>query len=341
MREPATILVVLPNWVGDGAMAAPALRALRTARGDARLILAGTERSAPLYGRWPCDAVIPVRAGSARATLAFARRLRGLGIDAALIMSPSFRAALIPWLAGIRRRVGWGTDGRRLLLTDALPAPSRDVHLARSYLALAARLGADPSTTEDPTLPLGSDEKGVAMDRLRGMGIAPARCIALLPGATYGETKRWPLPSWVAFGRALRARGWSLLVMGGEGERAASEKLRGEIGVGAVASLAGDLTLRGSMSVLSLLAGAVSNDSGGMHLAGAAGTPVIGIFGSTNPAWTGPLGARSRTVSLGLRCSPCYGRTCPTQIECLRDLSPERVLSEFEILMEGEGGGRG
>jgi heptosyltransferase-2 len=314
-------------------MAAPALRALQVARPERRWLLVGTERSAPLYGRWACEAVIPIQPGSARETLAVAGRLRGLGIESALILSPSFRAALIPWLAGIPRRIGWRTDGRALLLTEAVAQPGRQVHLARSYIDLAARLGADPEAPGDPTLPIGADERDGAAERLRAMAIDPARSIALMPGATYGETKRWPLAHWVSFARGARARGWSVLVLGGADERNAAARLCAEVGQDGAQSLAGVLTLRGSLSVLSLVAGAVSNDSGGMHLAAAAGTVVIGIFGSTNPAWTGPLGSRSRAISLGLHCAPCYGRTCPTQIECLRDLSPARILSELDALL--------
>ncbi len=331
-------LVLLPNWVGDGAMAVPALRALTTARPDLRWILVGTERSAPLYGRWPCEAVIPMPAGSSRATLALAGRLRGLKLESALVLSPSFRAALIPWIAGVRRRIGWRTDGRFMLLTDSVPFPGRKVHLARSYLALAAQLGADPNAACDPLLPIGADEREAARTRLGAIDVEGARTIALFPGATYGETKRWPYPHWVSLGRGLHERGWSLLVLGGADERAVAAKLCAEIGDGAARSLAGDLTLRESLAILSCVAAAVSNDSGGMHLAAAAGAATLGIFGSTSPAWTGPLGPRVRAVSLGLPCAPCFGRTCPTRIECLRDLSPARIVSELDALITREAG---
>jgi len=330
-------LVILPNWVGDCAMAAPALRALRAARPDARWILAGAERSAPLYGRWPCDALIPIAGRGAPAILGLARRLRGLGIREALLLGPSFRSALMPALAGIPRRVGWGTDGRRILLTETAPAPGRDVPLARSYLRLAARLGADPDAPLDPGLPIGADERDAAADRLRAMGVDGSRVIAFLPGATYGETKRWPVAHWAALGRMLHGAGWNLLVLGGAEECEIADRLSLEIGEGAY-SLAGRLPLRASLSVLSIVTAAVSNDSGGMHLAAAAGAAVVGIFGSTNPAWTGPLGARSRAVTLGLACAPCYARTCPTQIECLRDLAPARVASEVEALLVAPAG---
>jgi heptosyltransferase II len=325
----ALIVVMLPNWVGDGVMAGPALGALRAARADARIILIGTGRSAPLFGRWCCDALIPFEGRRAGDVLSLARRLRSLSAREALVLGPSFRAALIPYMAGIPLRVGWKSDGRGLLLNAPLPVPGRDVHLARSYLALAARLGADPDAPLDPVLPIGDDERAAARRRI---GTPSGDAVAILPGATYGETKRWPLGHWVELGRRLRARGPSLWIMGGTDEREAAERLCAEIGDGC-RSLAGTLTLRESMGVLSLAACAISNDSGGMHLATAAGAPVIGIFGSTNPAWTGPLGERSRVVRTAVSCSPCYGRTCPTKIECLRDLDPERVLLAFDALV--------
>ena len=69
------------------------------------------------------------------------------------------------------------------------------------------------------------------------------------------------------------------------------------------------------------------------QLAAAAGCPVLGIFGSTNPEWTGPLGDRSLVVRTGIECSPCYSKSCPTGIECLRDLRPDSVLESFERLL--------
>jgi heptosyltransferase-2 len=258
-----------------------------------------------------------------------------LGTDEALLLAPSFRAALLARLAGIPRRVGYASDGRAWLLTDALASPGRDSHLAEQYRALAARLGARATTPLDPTIPVGSDETARADLRLLSMGLDGASTVALCPGATYGETKRWPVAHWVGLARRLSAQGDALLILGGPDERPIAARIREEVG-DTVHSLAGELTLRESLALLGCLAGTVSNDSGAMHLAAAAGCTVLGLFGSTHPAWTGPLGARSRALTLRLPCSPCYGRTCPTQIECLRDLDPDRVANAFRELREGK-----
>ncbi len=135
----------------------------------------------------------------------------------------------------------------------------------------------------------------------------------------------------MSLARRLAAEGDSLLILGGADERPIAARILDEVG-GMARSLAGDLSLRESLAILGRLAGAVSNDSGAMHLAAAAGCAVLGLFGSTNPTWTGPLGAHSRAITLGLHCSPCYAKTCPTQIECLRDLDPARVADAFRAI---------
>lgn len=324
------ILVVLPNWVGDGVMAAPALRALAAARPGVPLYLLGSPRSAPLFGRWACQALWEAsRPGPRR----WRRMIRGLGIEEALVLGPSFRAATIPFVAGIPVRVGYGSDRRGLLLTRSVPPARRDVHLARSWVRLAAHLGADPDAPLDPRIPIGEDERAAAYARLAAQGIDAARSIALCPGATYGPTKRWPEAHWTALGRRLVHDGWSLVLVGGGDEKALCAGIAASIDGGRVANLAGALALRASLATLAVLSAAVSNDSGAMHLASAAGIPVIGLFGSTEPAWTGPLGARSRALTLRLPCAPCFAKSCPTQIECLRDLAPEMVHASLDALL--------
>ncbi len=76
----------------------------------------------------------------------------------------------------------------------------------------------------------------------------------------------------------------------------------------------------------------VTNDSGALHLARAAGTPVVGLFGSTSPRWTGPEPEEGTALWLGLECSPCFRRECPLagddHLRCLRDLGVEPVWAE-------------
>jgi len=333
--------IMLPNWIGDAVLAAPAVRLLTRADGGARAVLVAHPRVAPLYGRWPCLSLL-VSGRGIGGMARVARRLRRGGVEEAILLSPSMRSALVPYVAGIRARVGYASDGRGVLLTRALPVSPREVHLAKQYLALAAGLAGssdhsrgraraiDSDEDLDPALPIGDDEIDEAARRLSALGFEGNRTIALCPGATYGETKRWPLKHWVRLGKILQAGGRQIVIVGGGDESRAGQTLALEIGR-ETRSLAGEMSLRQSLALLRLVAGAVSNDSGAMHLATAAGCPVVGLFGSTNPEWTGPLGRRSAALSLGLPCSPWGGRKCPTEIECLRDLQPEMVARRLAL----------
>jgi heptosyltransferase-2 len=71
-----------------------------------------------------------------------------------------------------------------------------------------------------------------------------------------------------------------------------------------------------------------------MHVAAALGHPLAAIFGSSDPHHTPPLSERAEIISLDLDCSPCFRRTCPLgHTDCLRRLSPERVLAAVEALI--------
>jgi ADP-heptose:LPS heptosyltransferase len=69
----------------------------------------------------------------------------------------------------------------------------------------------------------------------------------------------------------------------------------------------------------------LTNDTGTMHLAALLGTPVVAIFGSTEPAWTGPLGQGHTVIRQHVECSPCFLRECPLDFRCMKAVTPEQV----------------
>jgi heptosyltransferase II len=339
----ARVVVRLPNWVGDAVMALPAVLALGSALPEVEWLLLGGSRVRPLFEGLdePFRLLPPLPAPVSRPR-AFRRAtamLRHEQAAAALLFPPSFSSAAMVVAAGIPIRVGVPGHGRALLLTVRGAPSSHSKHLRAQYLALATLLlnrlapgrRLSPPDEEPARLALRPSEMAWAVAWRQEQGLDPSRTVALAPGASYGPTKRWPEDRFVALARDLLASGRQVLWIGGDDQRAACRRLAEEAGGGAVA--AGAASLRGSVALLAGLRAAVANDSGAMHLAQGAGTPVVGIFGSTAPEWTGPVGASQEMVQVPVACSPCFSPGCPTQVECLTGITVDRVRDALERLL--------
>jgi ADP-heptose:LPS heptosyltransferase len=83
----------------------------------------------------------------------------------------------------------------------------------------------------------------------------------------------------------------------------------------------------------------LTNDTGTMHLASFLGVPVVAIFGSTEPALTGPVGGSARIVRHHVACSPCFLRECPLDFRCMTSISAEEAASAvlFELARQRRG----
>ena len=150
-----------------------------------------------------------------------------------------------------------------------------------------------------------------------------------MPGAAYGPAKQWPLAHFGELARLLVARGHPVWVLGSAAERGLGEEIR-RLGGGDVRNLCGETRLEDTVDLLAAARAAVTNDSGLMHVAAAAGTHVVAIYGSSSPVFTPPLTARRTVHYLSLECSPCFKRQCPLgHLRCLREITPGDVLQSL------------
>jgi len=330
--KPAT-LIVGPSWVGDMVMA-QALFMLLKARAPERAIdVLAPGWSLPIVARMP-----EVRRGIAAETghgeLGFgkrrriARELGESGYDQAIVLPRSFKAALIPWLAGVPRRTGYRGESRFLLINDVRPF-DRDV-LDMTVKRFAA-LGLEPDETlgalSDPALAIDRDNQARVVESL-GLDLGRP-VVAMMPGAEYGPAKCWPLPYFATLARRLADAGFAVWVLGSDKDRAAGASIAA--GSDAV-DLCGRTSLEDVIDLLALAGQAVSNDSGLMHIAAAAGVHVHGIYGSSSPKFTPPL-TKSRDIHyLDLECSPCFERDCPLgHLDCLNELKPEKIFDKVML----------
>ncbi len=321
------ILIRSSNWLGDACMAVPAVRAIRRGRPDARVTILTPEKLAGFWRAVPeADAVLAIPRGAGLLGAAKVIKASGVAYDAAVLLPNSLRSALESWLARIPRIVGYQGHARKWLLDQIIPPKKRITpveHHVRHYLRIAWRLGAD---VEAPAL----------RDPLPG----PARILSGKPrigicaGAEYGSAKRWPPDRFAAaIRRITTALDAEIVLFGSPSEKAMGEELSGLLD-GACTNLTGRTTLEELMAELRRCRLLLTNDTGTMHLAALLGTPVVAIFGSTEPAWTGPLGNGHTVIREHVECSPCFLRECPLDFRCMKAVTPEQVSETVRRLLE-------
>ena len=319
------LVVVAPNWLGDAVMSLSAVGLAASTGWD--VVVASSPYTARVY--WGVDGVCELQAdtpgGRWGRIRARASALRAYGASAVVVLPPSFSSALPAWLARVKTRVGFASDGRRALLTDAVAVPSRREHLSASYQQLIRRLGkADARRAVEARVVVDEAEKERVIARLARHGVTPGGYALVVPGAAYGPAKSWP---WERYRRACEeiARDTPVVLSGSAADRATCDRIAS--GLAGVINMAGETSLGEFFALVQAARVMVANDSGAPHVAASLGIPVVTLFGSTSPAWTAPQGARVTIVQHPVHCNPCFRRHCPTQLECFNGIEPAEVVA--------------
>jgi len=333
------VLVRGVNWVGDAVMTLPAIRAIRRALPHAHISLLVKPWVAALFERDPSvDEIILYREKHKGLVgkLRLALELRKHRFDRAILLQNALDAAVLAALAGIPRREGYARDGRGFLLSNALPyhGEDRSMHHVDYYLGLLEKLGM-PSTDAEPWIFLDNEERREARERLAAL---PRPVVGINPGAAYGSAKQW-LPERFAevARRVITELGGSAVVFGGPTEAQIAADIVGlfhDVPEGSFLNLAGKTTLRELVALTSACDVFLSNDSGPMHIAYALKTPLVAVFGSTEPELTGPVGKASIVIKKDLFCSPCFERTCGQgSLSCMEAINAGEVFKHIKSLV--------
>lgn len=312
------IVVRSPNWLGDACMAIPSVRAIRRGRPDARLTVLTPSNLAPLWRQVPeADRVVAIpRVGGIPVAVRALRRQR-IPWDVAILFPNSLRSALEAWLAGVPRIAGYAGHSRKWLLKQIVPPRKRPGpvrHHFRHYLRIAWHAGADIT---DPALTDTLPQSDPSRSELPRLGVCP--------GAEYGPAKRWPLERFAAAIRmAAESVSFQPVLLGGPKEKALGRELAEMLG-GDCENLIGRTSMEELIREVRRCRALLTNDTGTMHLAAALGVPVVAIFGSTEPAWTGPLGNGHTVIRHHVPCSPCFLRECPLDFRCMLSVDAGEV----------------
>ncbi len=341
------IVVRAATWIGDAVMAVPALRELRRLLPHTHITLATNSWAQELFpdADFIDDLLIyDHKLRGAQYILQQARAWREKRFDMAVVFPNSFAAAFLPFAARVPVRIGYRTDGRRLLLTHSFKAPAwRDArHESYYYLNIVAELeralfeGKELETRQPVfDLQVAEEKQKAARLILQQYGARLERpLIALCPGSTNSRAKRWPVDRYASLAdQLIEDAGVEIVLIGAKEELDVSQNVASQMRRRPI-MLTGRTNLAESTGVLSLIDLLVTNDTGPAHIAAALGRPVLAIFGPTNPLTTYPFSPLAEIIRQPPACAPCMLRDCPIDHRCMTRIAPAEIAVRARTLIE-------
>jgi heptosyltransferase I len=333
------VLIVKLSSLGDVVHVLPLLEALRTGLGPS-VEIAWAVRSKfadLLHGNPHLDTRHEMQGSDFGTVWRFGKALQKERFDIALDAQGLLVSGAVTRLSGAPLRVGLdrNREGNALFLTHPIVPAKHRGHMVTHLLGFCDALGI-PRLAPRPQRYLAEGEKIAAQELLAATGEGP--CIGFIVGASVAF-KAWPIERWTAAARLLAAQGKKVVLLGGPGEAETASQIVAGANEAIAANLVGQTPPRVLASVLAQCAVVVGGDSGPTHLAVAVGTPVVGLYGVTDPVRTGPEwgSAPAITLDFAADAAPPESRRPrhPTLPDALARIPAEAVVEAVERLGEG------
>lgn len=338
------VLVIGPSWIGDMVMSQSLYISLKQRHPDAELHVMAPAWCCTLLERMPeVDKAIVMPLGHGELKLGkrlrLGRSLAKEGYEWAIVQPNSFKSALIPLFAGIKKRTGWKGESRYALLNDLRSNKANFPLMVERYNALAYPKAQMTDHTKLPKPPwpaltLDPQNQQLALNELALNINRPI--LSLCPGAEFGPSKRWPEQHYAAVAQQQIEQGKQVWIFGSAKDMPVAQAIRDLLPESLQAQcqlLAGRTSLHQAIDLMALSSMVVSNDSGLMHIAAALQRPLVAVYGSTSPQYTPPLAEKVAIVHTDIECRPCFKRECPLgHLKCLKELYPEKVTQAIASL---------
>lgn len=341
------ILVIGPSWVGDMMMSQSLYRTLMKLHPAAQIDVMAPEWCRPLLKRMPeVNQALSMPLGHGALALAERRRLghslKANNYHQAFVLPNSFKSALVPFFAGVPRRIGWRGEMRYGLLNDVrVLDKSAFPMMVQRYVALAydkthiRNAGDLPQPLLWPRLDVLQDDVVSARQVFSLPGGRQA--IGFCPGAEFGPAKRWPHYHYAALAHQLISEGYQILLFGSAKDSSIGDEIRAMLSPSErehCCNLAGRTSLEQAVTLLAGCRAVVSNDSGLMHIAAALGLPLVALYGPTSPDFTPPLAQRVKVIRLISGYQRIRkGEDAQGYHQSLIDIQPERVAAELNDVL--------
>ncbi|MGV3580941.1 MAG: lipopolysaccharide heptosyltransferase II [Methylophilus sp.] len=334
------ILILGPAWVGDMVLAQSLFKTLKVDHPDCTIDVAAPAWTLPLLDRMPEVSekiALPFKHGELAfwQRIRFGKSLRNKGYTQAIILTNSFKSALLPWAAGIPKRTSFLGEMRYGLINDVRPLDKTKLKkTVERFISLGLPIEQPlPNELPIPTL-VANQVNGIACLNKLNTPKPTANVLGLCPGAEYGEAKRWPAEHYAEVAKIAITKGWQVWLFGSDKDVPITSQIN-QLTQNQCIDFGGKTKLGEAIDLMALCDTIISNDSGLMHVAAALDKKLIAIFGSSDPYHTPPMHPNAVIEYLGLECSPCFKRECPLMLDehlkCLKDIKPSNITKQLNF----------
>lgn len=345
-RNPSRILLFRLERIGDLLMVLPAIADVRAAAPSARIDLVVGSWNAEIARAIPgVDRVLTLDpswlsrgsgGASLPALLTTARRWRTEQYDVAINFEPDVRSNLIAAMTGARWTAGYWSGGGGAVLDQALEYQPTE-HTTDNARRLVAAVFDVPPQTAQPTLDLPESSRREAT-ALIGNSTRPLVAVHV-PGGR--PVKQWDPDRFLTVARTLvETQGATIVLTGGRGDESLIEYMRAGLPADRVIDAAKASGLLAVGAILEQCDLMITGDTGPMHLAAAVGTPIVAVFGPSDPRRYRPRGPHDRIIRVDLPCAPCNrirlppARCTGRTPDCLALVTPDRVLDAALAILD-------
>ncbi len=354
------IVVRAPNWVGDVVMATPAFRCIREnfpgshitllIKRNLRGIVDGSPwfdeviELEPKAGKSKNGFAFPVKVcgGNTKEYAGLIRKISRERFDLGFLFPNSFSSALMLWLGGVRRRIGYCRDARYLLLTDPIARPSEDgkflpTYMGDYYLKLCTQLGCEV-TSGKPELFISKECEEKANEILKKYDIDKKPFILMNPGASYGSSKLWTAEGFARTADLLKeVVDCNIVLTSGPGETELADDIEKLSKSGLINLSRAAISLDVFKVIVKRCKLLVALDSGPRHYAVALNRPVVVLMGPNDPRYTESEYETGKVIREDVECSPCQLKTCPIDRRCMTMITAEKVVQACVDILGHQG----
>ncbi|HDL00951.1 MAG TPA: lipopolysaccharide heptosyltransferase II [candidate division Zixibacteria bacterium] len=339
------IIIRTPNHLGDCIMALPMVNETKEVYPATHLTVLTPEYLADLYIANPSiDEILTIPQKYVHGLVSITKikeLLKDKNYDIGYILPPSFGAAAGFKLAGIKKRIGYIADGRRLLLSKPLPLPMpiNSVHRSELYYNLLRRGTGQDIEYVKPKLFLNDTDMGKVAMLLENYDIPRKYDFVALSFRAVAESRRWGKENYInLIKRIIAELHLKVVLVGTEDDKKTGDEIVSACGHDEVKNMAGVTSIREVAAVISLAKLFVGNDSGPAHIAAAVGVPIVVLSGADDPKSTSPMASDKVLLYQDkLECISCVKNICPKKGEsfmaCMSEISVDRTFQAVQLLL--------